>query len=116
MRWLLSGVSMKRDKKLAEKFRNQKCQVCSSSEFVCGHHLLSFGSHPEHDKEYNLMALCTVHHQECHLIGLTDFAKRHNLELNLEQRGFRFNFVSNKWFIPKEQDTKTMEEWTNGKK
>ncbi len=93
---------MKRDRALAEKFRNMSCQVCGSTEYVCGHHLISWGSSPELDKEFNLIALCTSHHQLIHLIGLTAFLYRFKLQLNMQQRGFEFNHVSDKWFVPHE--------------
>ena len=91
---------MKRDKELAERFRNMECEVCGSSEFVCGHHLISWGSSPELDREFNLVALCTNHHQLIHLIGLTAFVYRFKLQLWMQQRGFEYNHISDKWFVP----------------
>lgn len=91
---------MKRDQELAAEFRNKSCQVCGSTEAVSGHHLISFGSNPDLDRPFNLMALCASHHQLIHLTGLTAFVYRFKLHLNMQQRGFEYNFNSDKWYVP----------------
>ncbi len=91
---------MKRDQALAEKYRNMNCQVCGSAKLVCGHHLISWGSSPELDRDFNLIALCLDHHQLIHTIGLTAFVYRFKLQAFMQHRGFEYNHISNKWYVP----------------
>lgn len=83
-----------RDKKLAEAMSRKPCLVCSSTNSVVGHHILSFGSRPDLDNEQNVMPLCYMHHAEVHNIGLTSFVKKHSLSNEMTSRGFFFEL---KW-------------------
>lgn len=90
---------MKRDLNLAQEFRNKCCEVCKSNKNICGHHLLSFKSNPEHDKEYNLIALCVFHHNEIHTKGLTRFVAKYDLQNFMRDRNFEYNPINDKWFL-----------------
>jgi len=82
----------KRDKNLANRFKGKPCFICEAPGN--GHHIISFGSRPDLDVPFNVMALCAYHHRLVHDKGLTYFAEKYNLKEELESRGF---YYDDKW-------------------
>jgi len=93
-----------RDLELAEWYRTRKCLICGDSSRVSGHHILSYKSHPEYDKRFNILPLCFIHHREIHDIGLTAFNDKYLIDHILIDRGFEFCSIRNKWFFPIEKE------------
>lgn len=91
---------VKRNRELAFKFSQLDCMVCGSPHQVSGHHIISFGSRPDLDIEKNIIPLCWLCHREVHDNGLVFFVKKHGLENFLINRGFHFNAITRKWYLP----------------
>jgi hypothetical protein len=72
------------DKKLLLEYRKLKCVVClepknnKGLEDTCAHHIKSKGSGGP-DETFNLMPLCSAHHEEIHKVGTYLFCKKYSL-------------------------------------
>lgn len=85
----------KRNKKLAESFRNLPCVVCGSSGE--GDHILNFKRISNRNQLWNLWSLCRMHHHEKTHYGLTRFVNKYGLKLKLIKLGFEFCDYNNRW-------------------
>lgn len=86
----LENFLPKRDKKLAESYRGQPCEICGQIYQTVAHHVISFKSRPDLDIPINLVALCPRHHREAHDRGAVTFVKTYpHFRHLLEDRGFQ---------------------------
>ena len=51
-------------------------------------HILNYSGCSHRDKPFNVWPLCRKHHTEKGNIGLTDFAKKYNIDDILVERGY----------------------------
>ena len=85
------------------KFKNYSTQLPC---LVCGghtengntlHHLITQKNQGP-DEDWNLMPLCTPHHNEIHQIGRTSFAGKYSAVMNwLKDHGWEYIELTNKW-------------------
>lgn len=79
----------KRNTSLARKFKGEPCVVCGKPGE--GDHLKNFAGWSKRDVASNMWALCREHHVQKGMMGLTTFVKNHNLQSELEERGFEYD-------------------------
>jgi hypothetical protein len=86
----------KKDRKLLDSFKDQRCLVCGRRGAVA-HHVKSKGSGGS-DEPWNLMSLDLIHHNEVHSAGLTAFAAKYRtVHLWLLANGWEFDDQKRKW-------------------
>lgn len=72
------------------------CIACGKRGIIDLHHIKSRKSGGS-DCTNNLLELCRAHHVEIHQIGRTTFIKKYRLEYLMNEKGWEFDTVSNKW-------------------
>jgi len=88
--------SRKKDDALKKTYCKKYCIVCNKygSE---PHHLISVGAGGP-DEDWNMVALCRIHHHEIHNIGLFSFSKKYiSFVAWLIAMSWSLNPQENKW-------------------
>jgi len=62
--------------------RHRKCCICGNHADIAHYETVDMGRNRQHidHSKYHFMALCRVHHEEQHTIGLMDFCKKYHIK------------------------------------
>ena len=85
---------------LLDTYHEMRCIICNRLGSD-PHHLISVKAGGP-DSKFNVVALCRIHHQQIHMIGLVSFSFKYPEVYNwLLAHGWTYDETRLKWYMPK---------------
>lgn len=90
---MIPKPTRKEDRKLLDTYREKRCEICGDIMGVVAHHIKTKGSGGP-DEEWNLLALCYVHHTEIHKRGAAYMIQNYfHVGRLLKKKGWMLNHL-----------------------
>lgn len=92
-----SITKRKKNPKLRQQVKSTGCVICGKVADPC--HIKTFGS-TRIDAEWNLIAMCRIHHSKQHRIGWQKMMEEHYIvKFYLLEKGWTWEIVNGKFYL-----------------